>query len=183
MQQELNAAGQKGFRLVGQGETGEEYRAVVERPLQSTPTTHEYLVPWSSWAGFDPSTVQEIADRGYRLIPGGGVWIGVSAFEKCTSDAGPIDYLFLGAERKEEKFQKKVDEASAQGYRFLAFVPYGLVMQREKGKSTRTHEQKILMVPKLENLEGEVLAEAQKAFRIAGMIWGGHTLVILERPD
>lgn len=143
---------------------------------------HDYVVLWSKshdWTSIGKS-LQETADRGYRMLPGQDSWP-VMVLEKPTGDVEPIDYLLLSG--RAAVAQKQVDEASAQGYRFLAFVPDGLVMQREKGKSTRTHEQKILMVPKLENLEGEVLAEAQKGFRIAGMIWGGHTLVILERPD
>ena len=134
--------------------------------------------------------MQKLADRGYRLVLPGGPWTTapwhahVSAFEKCASDAKPVDYLFLGAERSVQKYQKKADDASAQGYRFLTFVPDGFVMQREKGKSARTHELKMLMINKVQDLQAELLAEAQKGFRIAGMIrWPGRICAILERPD
>lgn len=183
LQDELNAEGQKGFCLVGHANTSVEWSTVLERPFQSA-ATHEYFVPWSSWTGWDPHTVQKIADRGYRLIAGQGRWGGIGIFEKSTSEAEPIDYLFLDRERKVESIQKKLDEASAQGYRFLAFLnPDGFVMQRERGKTTHTYETKILIGSKMQPLEGDLLAEAQKGFHIAGMTRISDIWIIMERPD
>jgi len=183
LQTELNAEGQKGFRLVGQANTGSEWSAVLERPLQSV-APHEYLIPWSSWSGWDPHSIPKIADGGYQVIAGQGRWNGLGIFEKSTSEAESPDYLFLDIDYKVAKMQKKVDEASARGYRFLAFlIPYGLVMQREKGKTAHTYETKILSGSKMQPLEKDLLAEAQKGFHIAGMNWVSDIWIIMERSE
>jgi hypothetical protein len=154
----------------------------LERPLQSA-APHEYLIPWSSWSGWDPHSIQKIADGGYRVIAGQGRWNGLGIFEKSTSETEPPDYVFLDIDYKVAKMQKKVDEASAQGYHFLAFlIPYGFAMQRERGKTTQTCETKILTGSKMQRLEEDLLAETQKGFHIAGMNWVSDIWIIMERP-
>jgi hypothetical protein len=63
---------------------------------------------------------------------------------------------------------------------YYAGVELLVVMQREKGKTTRTHEQKVLPATKIKNLKEELLAEAQKGFNIVGM---NYEIIIMERAN
>jgi hypothetical protein len=180
LQTELSAEVQNGFHLVGHLQTASEFWAVLERPFQSA-TKHKYLL----LDEYDVSQgLQKVVDRGYLLIPE-QAWISAAIFEEATSDAGSIEYLVVKG-RGSETLQKRMNEASAQGYRFVTFhYELGPVMEREKGKATRTHEYKILKAIRYKNLEKEVLAEVQKGFRIAAMQqgMGEGTWVIMEGPD
>jgi len=133
--------------------------------------------------------LQGAADRGYRLVPGQGSWLLSALLEKPTADVEPVDYLLL-ATSKSGTMQKEMDGAAAQGYRFASVLGIGpevvVCMERRKGATARTHEQKLLATTKISTMEKELRADTAKGFRFVGQTvftnWlGPEYVAILER--
>ncbi len=136
--------------------------------------------------------LQQAADRGYRLVPRQGGWMLSAIVRKAPESVEPIEY-FLIAAAKTTTMQREMASAAASGYRFASIVGVGrevaIVMQRNKGASTKTHEQLLLATSSVKTMERELLAEQSVGFEIVGQatfvkppIMGGNELVLfLER--
>jgi hypothetical protein len=152
--------------------------------------------------------MQDAADRGYRLAPGLGHWEDTALLEKTADETQPVvDYRVLSTGRG-PTMQKEMDEASAVGFHFAAVLGGGagnfetaIAMERPRGTSTRTHEQRLLRwrtVPisvlqaRSADSERELFAAMAMGFRLVGQAGiesaadqflpaGGGWYVILER--
>jgi hypothetical protein len=134
--------------------------------------------------------LQSAADRGYRIVPGQGTWLLSALLQKPATEAEPVDYILL-ATAKSGTMQTEMNAAAAQGYRFASVLGIGpevvVCMERRKGATARSHEQKLLATTKIGTMEKELLAEAAKGFRFVGQTvftnWlGPEYVAILERP-
>jgi hypothetical protein len=134
--------------------------------------------------------LQDAADRGYRLVSGQGSWPLTAILEKAEGNVEPIDYLLLATSRT-STMQKEMNEAAAKGYRFASVLGIGrevvIAMQREKGMTTQTHEQKLLATTRVRTLKKELFAALGEGYKFVGqtVFKGGFTVekvAILERP-
>lgn len=134
--------------------------------------------------------LQDAADRGYRLVSGQGSWPLTAILEKAEGNVKPIDYLLLATKRT-KTMQKEMNQAAAKGYRFASVLGVGheviIAMQRERGKTTQTHEQKLLATIRIRTLKKELFAAFDQGFRFVGQTVFEHSftvenVAILERP-
>jgi len=155
---------------------------------QATPPN--YLVLDTTKTSTMQTELQSAADQGYRLVPGQGSWLLSAIMEKPATELPPIDYLLL-ATSKSGTMQKEMNDAAAKGYHFASVLGIGaevvICMERRRGATTRTHEQKLLATTKIGTMEKELLAEAANSYRFVGQTvfvnWLGNEYVaILERP-
>jgi hypothetical protein len=153
--------------------------------------------PESKWILLDTARtstmqkeLQDAADRGYRLVSGQGSWPLTAILEKAEGNVEPIEYLLLATSRT-RTMQKEMNQAAVKGYRFASVLGVGhevvIAMQREKGKTTRTHEQKLLATIRIRTLKKELFAALGEGFRFVGQTVFEHSftvenVAILERP-
>jgi hypothetical protein len=153
-------------------------------------TTPDYRMLDTAKTSTMQKELQDVADGGYRLVPGQGSWLLSAILEKAAVEPAPIDYLLL-ATSKSGTMQKEMNEAAAKGYHFASVLGIGpevvICMERRRSVTTRTHEQKLLATTKIGTMEHELLAEAAKGFRFVGQTvfegWlGPEYVAIVERP-
>ena len=162
--------------------------SLIPSILTAQPVPADYVLLWSKsddWKVLE-KPLREAADRGYRLVPGQDTWP-VMVLEKPTGDAEPVEYLILTG--KADAIANPVDEASAQGYRLCSLLrgglesPIILAMQREEGKTARTHEYTFVATRRPQTLQDELSVAGQKGFRLAGQVDTlGEYVAVMERP-
>ena len=211
MEDELRGPAAVGYRVVGQtrastpGWDTNEFVAILERPFADAERTRsEYLLLSTMTTSTMQRELQEAADRGYRLTRLQGLWGDKALLEKAIGDVDPVvvEYIVLSTSR-DRTMQREVDMASDAGYHVGAVLVAGgrneetvIVMERSKGTTSRTHEQRLLrwtkfggfsvLMRRSAGAERELFAELAQGFGVVGQAsfnvpLGGGTFVILER--
>jgi hypothetical protein len=205
MEDELRGPAAVGFQVVGQARARtpvrkrEEEIAVLERPLsEALRTRTEYLLLDTVTVSTLERELRQAAARGYRMTPMQGGWGNTALLGKPIGDVDAVvEYRVLSTLRS-RTMQKEMDEMSAEGYHFAAVLDTAVVMEREKGVTSRTHEPRIwrwsrmgnpVLVMKSAGAERELLADLANGFRLVGQamftspvpLFGDESFVILER--
>jgi hypothetical protein len=209
MEEELRGPAAVGFRVAGQSRSfggvvnDTEFLAILERPIaEAERIRRTYLLIDAVRVSTRQRELQDAADRGYGLVPSQGHWESAALLEKPLDGKDPqFEYLVLSTNRS-GTMQKEMDAAASQGYSFASILGGGvggqtaIVMERKRGVTARTREQRIylwkgvtLMGRRNLDAERDLLAQLAQGFRLVGEVsfvktlslTGGDVVLILER--
>jgi hypothetical protein len=124
MQQEINAAAARGFRVVA-ASPKESSEVVVL--LEQTNRKYEYRLLAASRMATLQREISDAADAGYHIVPRAVTGKGdevVVLMEKGVEGLGNTQYQVLSTERT-ATLQKEISEASASGYTLIALAGRG----------------------------------------------------------
>ena len=124
MQQEINAAAARGFRVVA-ASPKESSEVVVL--LEQTTGTYEYRLLAASRTATLQREISDAAEAGYRIVPRAVTGKGdevVVLMEKGAAGPANAQYQVLSTERT-GTLQKEISEASADGYTLVALTGRG----------------------------------------------------------
>jgi hypothetical protein len=183
MENEVRVEAAKGFHVVEASLTGhtivgsDEFFALLERSgAINRSGVSDYRILSTARASTFEQELQKAAEDGYRLNPRLGLRAGATLVEKAAGALEPLEYRVLSTSHT-NTLQAEMDSASGEGYRFAAVFTglltgalrgsqLGVVMQREKGSTTRTHEHVLLATSKFKTMQRELPAEFAKGFRL-----------------
>jgi hypothetical protein len=124
MQQEINDAAAKGFRVVAANSTEGSEVVVL---LEQTKDRYEYRLVATTRTGTLQHEINEAAEAGYRLIPravtrkGGELLV---LMEKSAEGPANAQYQVLATERT-GTLQKEISQAAVNGYTLIALAKRG----------------------------------------------------------
>jgi hypothetical protein len=124
MQQEINDAAARGFRVVAASPKESSEIVVL---LEQTTDTYEYLLLAAARPGTLQREISDAADAGYRIVPRGVTGKGdevVVLMEKGAGGPALAQYQVLSTERT-GTLQKEISQASANGYSLIALAGRG----------------------------------------------------------
>jgi hypothetical protein len=124
MQQEINKAAARGFRVVA-ASPKESSEVVVL--LEQTEGKYEYLLLAAARTATLQREISDAAEAGYRIVPRAVTGKGdevVVLMEKGAEDLASAQYQVLSTERT-GTLQKEISEASANGYTLVALAGRG----------------------------------------------------------
>ena len=124
MQQEINAAAARGFRVVAA--SPKESNEVVVL-LEQTTGKYEYRLVAAARTATLQREISEAAEAGYRIVPRAVTGKGdevLVLMEKGADGAANEQYQVLATERT-GTLQKEISEASANGYTLVALAGRG----------------------------------------------------------
>ena len=124
MQQEIDAAAARGFRVVA-ASPKESSEVVVL--LEQTKGTYEYLLVAAARTATLQREISDAAEAGYRIVPRAVTGKGdevVVLMEKGAEGPANAQYQVLSTERT-GTLQKEISEASANGYTLVALAGRG----------------------------------------------------------
>ncbi len=121
MQQEINDAAARGFRVVtASPKEGSEVIVVLEQ----TPDRYEYLLVATTRTGTLQREISDAAEAGYRIVPRAVTGKGdevLVLMEKGGGGRANVQYQVLATERT-GTLQKEISQASANGYTLTALA-------------------------------------------------------------
>jgi hypothetical protein len=121
MQQEINEAASRGFRVVAASpREGSEVIVVLEQ----TKDKYEYLLLSTTRTGTLQREISAAAEAGYRIVPRAVTGKGdevVLLMEKGSEAPPDVQYQVLATERT-GTLQKEISQASANGYALVALA-------------------------------------------------------------
>jgi len=124
MQQEINAAAARGFRVVA-ASPKESSEVVVL--LEQTNGKYEYLLLAAARTATLQREISDAAGAGYRIVPRAVTGKGdevLVLMEKAADVSADVQYQVLSTERT-GTLQKEISEASANGYTLTALAGRG----------------------------------------------------------
>jgi hypothetical protein len=133
MQQEINAAAERGFRVIA-ASPKESSEVVVL--LEQTRDKYEYLLVATTKTSTLQREISEAADAGYRIVPRAVTGKGdevLVLMEKGAEGPANTQYQILATERT-GTLQKEISEASANGYTLVALAgrsEYVAILERD----------------------------------------------------
>jgi hypothetical protein len=124
MQQEINDAAARGFRVVA---TSPKEGGEVIVVLEQTKDKYEYLLLAVTRTGTLQREISDAAEAGYRIVPRAVTGKGdevIVLMEKGAERPAPAQYQVLATERT-ATLQKEISQASANGYTLVALAGRG----------------------------------------------------------
>ena len=135
MQQEINEAAARGFRVVAASPSDGSEAIVL---LEQTKGTYQYQLVAATKTGTLQREISGAAEAGYRIVPRAVVRKGdelLVLLEKGLESPAKARYLVLSTERT-GTLQKEISQASIDGYRLVALASRGehvAILERESG--------------------------------------------------
>jgi hypothetical protein len=121
MQQEINDAAARGFRVVA---TSPKESSEVIVVLEQTTDKYDYRLVATTRTGTLQREISHAAEAGYRIVPRAVTGKGdevVLLMEKGTEVPANVQYQVLSTERT-GTLQKEISQASANGYTLVALA-------------------------------------------------------------
>ena len=121
MQQELSQAARLGFRVLRGAPSGDEVAFFLERTEHPFDSEHYVLLATSRPETMDDE-LNEMAARGYRLMPETVMWVDceiVVLMERAASEDARFEYRVLSTSRT-STMQREVHEAASAGFELVA---------------------------------------------------------------
>jgi hypothetical protein len=124
MQQEINEAAARGFRVVAASPSDGSEAIVL---LEQAEDKHQYLLVATTRTGTLQQEITDAAEAGYRIVPRAVVRKGdelLVLLEKGAEGQPKARYLVLATERT-GTLQKEISQASVDGYTLVALSSHG----------------------------------------------------------
>ena len=124
MQQEINEAAARGFRVVAASPKASSELVVL---LEQTEDKYEYLLLATTRPGTLQREIGDAADAGYHIVPRAVTGKGdevIVLMEKGAERPPHVEYQVLSTERT-STLQKEISQAAANGYRVTALAGRG----------------------------------------------------------
>ena len=124
MQQEINEAAARGFRVVAASPKASSELVVV---LEQTEDKYEYLLLATTRPGTLQREISDAADAGYHIVPRAVTGTGdevIVLMEKGAEGPPHVQYQVLATERT-STLQKEISQAAANGYKLTALAGRG----------------------------------------------------------
>lgn len=124
MQQEINEAAARGFRVIAASPKASSEIVVL---LEQTKDKYEYHLVATTKTGTLQREITDAAEAGYRIVPRAVTGKGdevIVLMEKGTEGPAGIQYQVLATERT-GTLQKEISQAAANGYKLTALAGRG----------------------------------------------------------